>query len=99
MSIFDNSRYIQTPLYTRGDNDTPTIKIRERFIFDLDNATPYTWKAEDTLDGVAYKFYEETEFRWAILDANTKYRTEFDIEVGDIIYIPSYEDIVEVIDV
>ena len=57
------------------------------------------WKAGDTLDGVAYKFYEETEFRWAILDANTKYRTEFDIKVGDVILIPSFEEVVDLVNV
>ena len=99
MAVFENSRYVQSPLYVRGDSETPTLKIRDRHNFDLENATIHTWSAEDTLDGIAYKYYEEPDFRWAILDANPKYRTEFDIKVGDTLYIPAYEDIVEVVDV
>ena len=99
MAVFDNSRYITSPLYTRGDSETPTLKLRERPVFDLDNADIHIWKSSDTLDGVAYKYYEIADLRWAILDANPQYRTEFDIQVGDSIYIPDFEEVVELVDV
>ena len=51
----------------------------------------------DSLDGVAYKFYGNCALRWAILDANPKYRTEWDIENGDVINIPDYEEVVELV--
>ena len=98
MSVFENSRYMKSPLYMRGDSETPTLKIRERFTFDTDTATMYTWKSSDTLDGVACEFYEIPDLRWAILDANPQYRTEFDIKVGDVIYIPAFEEVVDAID-
>ena len=40
---------------------------------------------------------EETALRWAILDANPQYRTEFDIENGDKILIPDYESVVKLV--
>ena len=49
------------------------------------------------LDGVAFRYYEDTNLRWAILDANPRYKTEFGIKNGDIINIPDYENIVEVL--
>lgn len=97
MAVYENSRYINSPLYIRDGSDTPTLKIRDRHVFNLDNATTHVWKASDTLDGVAYKYYEVTDLRWAILDANPQYRTEFDIKVGDTIFIPDFEEVVELI--
>lgn len=98
MAVYDNSRYITTPLYTRGPQETPTLKVRKRCEFNLEDAEIYTWTSSDTLDGVAYAFYEIADLRWAILDANPQYRTEFDIEVGDEIYIPAFEEVVGYID-
>ena len=99
MSVFDNSRYVRSVLYVREDSGTPTLKIRDRFSFSEDNAEVYTWKSSDTLDGVAYKYYGIADLRWAILDANPHYRTEFDIKTGDNILIPAFEEVVEVVDV
>jgi len=99
MSVFDNSRYIMSDLYTRGDDETPTLRLREKPSFNEDEATLYTWTSSDTLDGVAYKFYEIADLRWAILDANPQYRTEFDIKVGDVLLIPSFEEVVDLVNV
>ena len=77
MAVFENSRYLHTILSNRLGWEVPTLDIRERFVFNEANCTLYTWLEGDTLDGVAYKFYNKTALRWAILDANPKYRTEF----------------------
>lgn len=98
MSVFEDSRYIETVVYARGDQEVPTLTNRIRHRFNLDNAKLHTWKSSDTLDGVAYKYYEITDFRWAILDANPQYRTEFDIKAGDVIYIPDFTEVVDVVD-
>ncbi len=97
MAVYDESRYIQTPVIKR--NNTEMLAIRNRFSFNIDNASVYTWTDGDTLDGVSYTFYDTPDFRWAILDANPKYRTEFDIKPGDSIYIPDYDEVVEIVDV
>ena len=99
MAVFENSRYLHTRVMTRLGWDSPTLQMRERFSFNQDNCTSYEWCDGDTLDGVAYKYYENTALRWAILDANPKYRTEFDIKNGDIILIPDYDEVVNIVNV
>ena len=99
MAVYENSRYLHTRVMTRLGWDSPTLQMRERFSFNQDNCTSYEWCDGDTLDGVAYKYYENTALRWAILDANPKYRTEFDIKNGDIIMIPDYGEVVNLVNV
>lgn len=97
MAMYENSRYLRTILAKRLGWETPTLDIRERFTFNQSKCTVYTWVDGDTLDGVSYKYYGNTALRWAILDANPKYRTEFEIQNGDSILIPNYEEVVGVI--
>ena len=97
--VYENSRYLHTPLVTRNDWNTPVFGIRQRFSFNEENYTIHEWVEGDTLDGVAYKYYENTNLRWAILDANPKYRTEFDIKNGDRINIPDYGEVVDIVNV
>lgn len=99
MAVYDNSRYLHTQMCRRTEHESPMLGIRNRFSFNMENCTSYTWCDGDTLDGVSYRAYGISALRWAILDANPKYRTEFDIESGDIIQIPSYDEVVNLIDV
>ena len=97
MAVYENSRYLNTTMFTRIGQDSPTFRIRERFKFNENKCTIHEWCEGDTLDGVAYRYYEETTLRWAILDANPQYRTEFDIKNGDHILIPDYEEVVSLV--
>ena len=99
MAIYDDSRYTQTSIIPKSGYDTQILRIRERVKFREEGSTLYQWKPLDTLDGVAYNFYENTNLRWAILDANPQYRTEFDIKVGDYLVIPDYEEVVDFLNV
>lgn len=97
--VYENSRYLHTKMYTRLGWDNATLQIRQRFTFTQDKCTNYEWNEGDTLDGVAFKHYENTALRWAILDANPQYRTEFDINSGDTILIPDYDEVVNLVNV
>ena len=99
MAVYENSRYLHTRQSTRLGFDSPTLEIRERFTFNHENCTMHEWCEGDTLDGVAYKYYGISALRWAILDANPKYRTEFDIKNGDSILIPDYDEVVNLVNV
>lgn len=99
MSMFENSRYLHTKPYTRLGWEVQTLQMRQRFTFNQDNFQLHEWCDGDTLDGVSYRYYGNCALRWAILDANPKYRTEFDIKNGDIIYIPDYEEVVNLVNV
>lgn len=99
MTVFENSRYLHTRQANRLGWDTPTLELRERFTFNQENCIQHEWVEGDTLDGVAYRYYKNCALRWAILDANPKYRTEFDIKNGDVILIPDYEEVVSLVNV
>ena len=97
MAVYENSRYLQTTLYSRIPSKTTMFQLRQRHNFNEDNYTSYQWIDGDSLDGVAYKFYVNCALRWAILDSNPNYRTEWDIENGDVINIADYEEVVELV--
>lgn len=99
MAVYDDSRYLRTQILERLGWDKPTLDVRERFHFNIDDCIVYTWVEGDTLDGLAYKYYESTALRWAILDANPQYMSEFDIKNGDRILIPSYDEVVNIVNV
>lgn len=99
MAVYDNSRYLNTSVYNRLGSDFQMLSVRRRYAFNMEKCTAHEWCMGDTLDGLAYRYYGVCALRWAILDANPKYRTEFDIECGDTIQIPDYEEVVSCVDV
>ena len=99
MAVYENSRYLHTKQYTRLGWDSPTLSIRSRFSFNVEKCKTHEWCEGDTLDGIAFRYYGISALRWAILDANIKYRTEFDIKNGDVILIPDYEEVVSIVNV
>lgn len=99
MSVYSNSRYLNTTMFTRLGYSSPTLRIRERATFNEEKCTVHEWCEGDTLDGLSYRYYDNTALRWAILDANPQYRTEFEIENGDHILIPDYEEVVKLVNV
>lgn len=99
MAVYENSRYLHTRQMTRLGADIPTLEIRQRFTFNQEDCTTHEWCEGDTLDGIAYRYYGICALRWAILDANPNYRTEFDIKNGDTVLIPDYEEVVSLVNV
>ena len=99
MAVYENSRYLHTRVANKLGWDVPTLRIRERFTFNQEDCTSHEWCEGDTLDGVSYRYYGISALRWAILDANPRYRTEFDIKNGDVILIPNYEEVVSLVNV
>lgn len=96
--MFENSRYLNTPMYNR-DGDFAVLKNRKRYDFPKKLCTKYKFKDTDTLDYIALNFYGNTRLGWAIMDANPDYRTELEIKAGDIINIPTYESVVSLVNV
>ena len=96
MAVFQDSRYTKTPAYIR-DGTNLILSIRERSNFNLDGATFYTVVQGDTLDGIAYSHYSNAQLGWAIMDANPKYLSELELKPGDVIIIPSFDEVVKAI--
>lgn len=95
MSVFQGSRYVKTPAYMRK-GETLVLSIRKRNVFNEANYSFYTVVQGDTLDGIAYKHYGNAQLGWAIMDANPIYQSEIEINAGDVLKIPSFEEVVSV---
>ena len=95
MSVFQGSRYVKTSAYIRR-GETLILSIRSRNQFNVDKSTFYTVVQGDTIDGIAYKQYGRAELWWAIMDANPQYQSEVDIQAGDILVIPDFDEVVKV---
>ena len=67
MPIFRNSRYAKTPVHKR--DGVLCFKTRKRFKFPTENATMHLFQ-EERLDGLALRYYGDSQLRWVILDAN-----------------------------
>ena len=92
MAVFQDSRYVKTSAYMR--DSTLILGIRSRNHFDSSKASYYTVVQRDTIDGIAYNQYGNAQLWWAIMDANPKYQSEIEIKPGDVIMIPSYDEVV-----
>lgn len=97
--VYENSRYLHTSIASRDSSGVYFFRTRERFKFPTRNMTFHEWKEGDSLYTLAVKYYEIASLRWAILDANPQYRTEFEIKAGDSIAIPSLTDVLNVVSV
>ena len=97
MAIYKNSRFTKIPVHTR-DGKSLIFGIREKVKFDASKAVYYTVLEGDTVDGIAFKFYSDEKLNWVILDANPQYRTELDINVGDTLLIPSFDEVVRAVE-
>lgn len=95
MAVFRDSRYTKTTPYVRHTG-TLILGIRNRNYFNIDKATFYTVVQGDIIDGIAYKQYGNAQLWWAIMDANPKYQSEIEIKPGDVLTIPSFDEVVKV---
>jgi phage tail protein X len=93
MGVYKNSRYTLTPPYVR--NETLILGTRERATFNPENCSHYTFVVGDTVDGIAYRQYGNPALWWAIMDANRQYQSELEIKPGDLLVIPSFEEVVQ----
>ena len=95
MAVFQDSRYTRTPAYVRQGSNL-ILGIRSRNYFNVDKSTFYTVVQGDTIDGIAYKQYGNAQLWWAIMDANPRYLSELEINPGDVLTIPSFDEVVRV---
>lgn len=94
MAVFQGSRYVKTSAYVRR-GETLVLSIRNRLHFNDEECRYYTVVQGDTIDGIAYKQYGNAQLGWAIMDANPALQSEMDIEAGDILKIPPFEEVVK----
>ena len=91
--LFQGRRDLSGKLHLQS-GETPILTFRRPYKFNIDKATTYVFKEFDTIDYVAYKIYGDSRLYWAILDANPQYQSELEIQVGDVLVVPSYDEVV-----
>lgn len=89
--IFSGSRYKFTGVYTRDSKKI--FKTRDRIKFNLEQCSYHTFSQGDTLDGLASKYYSDSQLWWVFLEANTKFACECDIPHGERLIVPNYEEV------
>lgn len=89
--IYKNSRYTNTPLYSR--DDTMVFKRRNMQNYDTKQSKVHVFIQGETLPMLAQRYYRDTQLWWAILEANPKYRCPLDIVYGDVLIIPPIEEV------
>ena len=94
MAVYEGSRYLKTKL-NRFRTPTALLEIRKQVKFDLAKCNTYVFQRGDRIDGIAYKIYGNAQLYWTIMDANEQYFSELDIQVGDVLFIPSYREVVK----
>lgn len=85
--LFEDSRYVGTPTFKNSDG-VLMFSRRKKKTFDYNKCMLYQYTANDRLDTLSYLFYGHSKHWWQILDCNSKYMSELDIQVGDYIFIP-----------
>ncbi len=97
MSVYKGSRYTRTGLYQSDSSGALILAIRQKTPFNMDSCTYYTVVEGDTIDGIAHRQYGNAQLYWAIMDANPSYLSELEIQPGDVIAIPAYDEVVKFI--
>jgi hypothetical protein len=91
--IYKNSRYTKTNLF--NNEGELTFRRRTRMNFSKTGSIPYRFKDGDRLYNLARDYYGDSQLWWVILDANPQYRAEIDIKYGDVLILPSPEEVIK----
>jgi Tfp pilus assembly protein FimV len=94
MAVYEGSRYLETTLFEYVSK-TPMLRFRRPASFNLLDSSTYQFQAGDRIDSAAYKLYGNAQLYWAILDANPQYFSELEIQAGDVLIIPSYQEVLK----
>lgn len=96
MSIFKGSRYTNVFQYEETYKKKHVVAFHSRVLlssFSQEGSTLHTWIQTDRLDNLAYEYYGDPQYWWFILDANPRYMEEHHIQRGDVLFIPSMDEL------
>lgn len=100
MAIYKGSRYWKSKIINKIDGSGITSYLSRRKKFELPvgaSVIYHTFLETDTIDYLAYKYYDDSNLWWVIMDCNDKYMLPMDIPVGAVLTIPSYDTVRRVI--
>lgn len=101
MAIYEGSRYSNVYTHERivDDKEIIAFNIRQLPQINYGGATKHRWIMSDRLDILADRYYGDPQYWWFLLDANPKYMEEHEIRNGDLLLIPTYEELRKVVDI
>lgn len=87
--IFKGSRYAKTSVYeATGADGQPVKALSIRAIANRPAGFFHTFRADERLDLLAFRFYRNPEKFWLIADANTEMDPEDLLQPGRVLLIP-----------
>jgi nucleoid-associated protein YgaU len=87
--IFKGSRYAKTSTYEATGPDGQQVKaLSIRVIDNRPAGFFHTFRADERLDLLAFRFYRNPEKFWLIADANTEMDPEDLLQPGRVLLIP-----------
>jgi hypothetical protein len=100
MAIYEGSRYTNVYAYEEEYKGKIVQAFHSRLLqpIDLREAFKHTWIESDRLDLLSNRYYGDPQYWWFLLDANSRYMEEHDINNGDEILIPPFEELRRVIE-
>lgn len=93
--IFEKSRFVNEEVDYFDGEFLYLPLVRERKKFNFEGAKTYVFQEGDSIDSIALREYDDCLYFWCILDANPQYLSELDVKVGDILIIPSFDEVVD----
>jgi hypothetical protein len=99
VAIYKGSRYTNVFAYDeewKGEEVT-AFRIREMGKIDTRESQKHVWIEGDRLDLLASRYYNDPRYWWFILDANPNYMEEHEIQNGDTLLIPPYEELRKIV--
>lgn len=94
--IYVGSRYKDCKAEYDSETERVTFAIRTPYNFDKRNCIVHLMVEGETLEQLAYKNYGDSQLWWVIMEANSKYNFEFEIQPGDTILIPTKQEVVRI---
>lgn len=92
------SRYTRTPVTYSPTKQSLFFRTRERVQFNKKDIIQHTIVQGDNLPMLAKKYYNNSSYYWVIMDANTNLQSEFDLVAGETLIVPSYTQVVRLIE-
>lgn len=99
MAMYEGSRYTNVYVYEEEYKGKEVMAFNRRELANAidDEGKTHVWIEGDRLDNLAYRYYGDPQFWWFILDVNTRYMEEEEIQQGDRLVIPSFTELNRVV--
>ncbi len=93
--IYNGSRYATSNVFYDRDNDIVFLGNPKSLFSDKMGDIEIVFTSDMRVDLLAYKYYNDPQLDWVIMQANPQFASPEDIPVGSLIKIPAYWRVIE----